>query len=289
MDTGQHTAWVERQPQQALVTYEFDSRCVGDRLVVSVSLPLVASGDPMPTLYVLDPVPLFGTVVGSARTLEMWSSGHFPPTVIVGVGYPATDARTVATLRRRDQTPTDTPFPDAPPKRNAGQAAAFLRCLREEVIPEIEARYPVHPTDRTLVGWSFGGLFGLYTLFHHPETFARYLLVSPSIWYSGAVSFEYEARWAEQHADLAARVFLAVGEREEVPEHYWPPDTASVELLRLARMVSNTRAMASRLGSRGYPSLTVESVVFPEEYHPSVIPAAVSRGLMSFFVPPTER
>jgi predicted alpha/beta superfamily hydrolase len=275
--------------------YEFDSLCVGDRLAITVSAPLstaTAATEPVPTLYVLDPVPLLGTVEGTARTLAMWSSGRFPPTVIVGVGYPSPDPPDIISRRRRDLTPTEVPLPPTVPEPAAhgrGKAAAFLRSLREEVIPGIEARYRVHPTDRTLIGWSLGGLFGLYALFHQPESFARYLLVSPSIWWGDTISFDYEQRWAERHTDLEAKVFLAAGEREQLPGRHWPPEMVSEEMWRRAQVITNLHEMEARLVGRSYPSLTLECVVFADEHHPTVVPAAVSRGLMSLFVPPEER
>jgi predicted alpha/beta superfamily hydrolase len=286
--------WTEGQPVHDAVVYEFESLFVGDRLAITVNMPLTPSvdTDPMSTLYVLDPVPLLGTVVGSARTLEMWSSGRFPPTVVVGVGYPSPDPGDIISRRRRDLTPTEIPFPPTVPEAAAhgrGKAAAFLRSLREEVIPGIEARYRVHPTDRALIGWSLGGLFGLYTLFHQPESFARYLLVSPSIWWGDTISLVYEHSWAERYADLHAKVFLAAGEREQMPGRHWPPEMVSEEMWRKVKAITNLQEMAARLAGRSYPSLMLECVVFADEHHPTVFPAAVSRGLMSLFVSPEER
>lgn len=291
---GGDMAWVEKGPPGGTVVYELDSPVVGDRLAITVSVPPGPLGDAdlLPTIYVLDPVPLLDTVVGCARTLAMWGSGHFPRTLVVGVGYPTQETDDIISRRQRDLTPTEVPFPPRTPSPSAhgrGKAAAFLRSLREEIIPEIEARYRVHPTDRTLVGWSYGGLFGLYTLLHQPETFARYLLASPSIWYGGAVSFDDEQEWAARHDDLDAKVFLAVGEREQMPGRHWPPEFMSTRLTEAVQMVSNVEAMARRLDARHYPSLTLNHAVFADEHHASAIPAAVSRGLLTLFVPPEDR
>jgi hypothetical protein len=56
------------------------------------------------------------------------------------------------------------------------------------------------------------------------------------------------------------------------------------EVMRKARMVSNLQELTNRLSSRGYPSLTLDSVVFPDEHHLTVFPAALSRGLVRLFV-----
>jgi predicted alpha/beta superfamily hydrolase len=170
-----------------------------------------------------------------------------------------------------------------------GGGPQFLRSLIEEVIPGVEARYRVHPTDRTLIGWSLSGLFGLYVLFHRPETFTRYLLVSPVIWWDDALCFSYEEAWAKQHSDLPARVFCAVGQTEELPGREWPPNQMLEEEYLARRMVSSLQELTGRLLSRGYPNLTMESVVFPDEHHLTVFPAALSRGLLQLFIRTSER
>ncbi len=283
-----HHEWTEGP--SSLVTgiagYEFDSQVLGDRLAITVATPLLyeTTTEPLPTLYVLEGGT---TVIGFSRLLGALSGGHFPQTLVVGVGYilaPGSMAR-----RNRDFTPTVASFSPLLPEGavdtsfGLGGGPQFLRSLVEEVIPGIEARYRVHPTDRTLIGVSLSGLFGLYVLFHQPEAFARYLLISPAIWWDNAICFSYEQAWAEQHTDLPARVFCAVGELEEVPDRQWPPELWPQEGMRKARMVSNLQELVGRLRSRGYPSLTVESVVFPDEHHLTVFPAALSRGLVRLF------
>lgn len=293
MTQGPQHEWTETRPTPIanIVGYEFDSKLVGDRFAITVATPPLyeATTEPVPTLYVLDQSLNLPQVVGQSRALGALSFGHFPQTLVVGIGYPpAPPAQNVA-RRHRDLTPTVAPFLPGTPgvvaeaSLGLGGGAQFLRCLVEEIIPGIEARYRVHPTDRTLIGISAGGLFGLYVLFHQPQTFARYLLVSPAIFWDEAICFSYEESWARQHTDLPARVFCAVGELEEVLDRRWPPELETEEGLPVARMVSYLKELTDRLGSRGYASLALESVVFPDEHHITVFPAALSRGLVRIF------
>ena len=62
-----------------------------------------------------------------------------------------------------------------------GGAGSFLRFIRQELMPFIQSSYPVRPEEKAIAGSSFGGLFALYTLFHHPDTFNCYIIGSPSI------------------------------------------------------------------------------------------------------------
>jgi predicted alpha/beta superfamily hydrolase len=71
------------------------------------------------------------------------------------------------------------------------------------------------PDQRTYFGTSLGGLFGTYVLFTAPELFSNYIIGSPSFWYDDGIMFQFEKRFTEDHADLSARVFYAVGELEE--------------------------------------------------------------------------
>jgi predicted alpha/beta superfamily hydrolase len=293
---GTHNEWTEGRPVPVanFAGYEFDSQLVGDRFSITVATPPMyeMTTEPVPTLYVLDQTVTFNTVASCCRAFALFSSGHFPQPLVVGVGYPLAPLMQNIARRNRDLTPTAAPIPPEMPAMitdsslGLGGGPQFLQCLAEEVIPGIEARYRVHPTDRTLIGWSLSGLFGLYTLFHRPETFARYLLVSPAIWWDEAICFSYEEAWAKQHTDLAAQVFCAVGETEENPDRSWPPpsDKAMEEALRRTHMVSDLEKLTNRLSSRDYPNLKVESVVFPDEHHLTVFPAALSRGLVRLFV-----
>lgn len=293
MTQGLQNEWTEARPTPIanIVGYEFDSKLVGDRFAITVATPPLyeAMTQPLPTLYTLDQSLTLSQVVGQSRTLGVVSFGHFPQTLVVGIGYPlASPAHNVA-RRNRDLSPTVASFLPGTPgivteaSLGLGGAPQFLRCLVEEIIPGIEARYRVHPTDRTLIGVSAGGLFGLYVLFHRPETFARYLLVSPAIFWDDAICFSYEEAWAKQHTDLPARVFCAVGELEEVLDRRWPPELETEEGMPVARMVSYLKELTGRLGSRGYPNLALESIVFPDEHHITVFPGALSRGLVGLF------
>jgi hypothetical protein len=76
---------------------------------------------------------------------------------------------------------------------------------------------------------------------------------------------------------------MAVGAREEAPGGGWLSEGFSDELISWFRQVKNFRAFTRRLKSRQYPDLDLDSVVFPDEYHMTVYPAALARGLVSVF------
>ena len=163
--------------------------------------------------------------------------------------------------------------PDAPEVLSGG-AAAFLRFLREEVRPFVESRYRVAQGGSGLFGDSLGGLFALYALFHAPNSFDRYIVGSPSIWWDEKITVHFEEEYAAGHTDLPAEVFMSVGLLEEDPE---VPESAT------AAMVTNVREMAERLNSRGYPGLRLTTHFFEGETHLSVLPLNLSWGLRTLY------
>jgi predicted alpha/beta superfamily hydrolase len=60
-----------------------------------------------------------------------------------------------------------------------------------------------------------GGLFGLYAMFNEPETFSKYIIGSPSIWWANRAIMENANTFIESGAPLNATVFMGVGALEE--------------------------------------------------------------------------
>ncbi|MGH2633104.1 MAG: alpha/beta hydrolase [Tepidiformaceae bacterium] len=271
--------------------YVLHSPTIGTDFLISVSEPRRAHvGGPLlppdpaarkrPVLYVLDGNSFFPTVQTIARQLQ--SGGDMPGTLVVGIGYDNIDLPWDAMqLRMRELTPTAGPiatlgeaanFPSEVGPLEGGGTPAFLDFIVETVKPFIESTYAADATDSTLVGYSLGGLFVLYTLFHRSAAFQRYLAGSPSIWWDDVIGKRYEEEYAAAHDDLAARVFMSVGSREEEPEG-----------TKDARMVGNMRELAATLAARQYPNLTFASHVFDGESHDSSMFAAFARGLRVLF------
>ncbi len=200
--------------------------------------------------------------------------GNLPAMIVVSIAYDGArdDIAVYRRNRTRDYTPTHTLEGGYGPEfqRHSGGGPKFQAFIAEELLPFLESTYRVKPGDRTLVGHSYGGLFGTYVLLTRPDLFSRYVLVSPSLWYDGKVAFAMEQAYADAHDDLRARVFFGVGSREN------PPRT------RLA-MVDDLAELEARLQARRYRGLSVASRVFPDETHNSVFPAALTRGLRYVF------
>jgi predicted alpha/beta superfamily hydrolase len=127
------------------------------------------------------------------------------------------------------------------------------------------------PGDRALIGHSYGGLFGTYVLVTQPTLFKRYVIVSPSLWYSNRIAFAMEEQAALSGIRPQARVFFAVG-RNENPI-----------------MAGDLTDLVKKLRSRDNPGLKAEMKIFEDERHNSVFPGAVTRGLLTVFDRPAPQ
>jgi predicted alpha/beta superfamily hydrolase len=281
---GPEQAWRRVPPHNDRDVFHYRSDSLGDDLVVTVVPPPVAANGPAPVLFVLDPFLTLEVVVGWSRVYGLYANGTVPLSYVVGIGHRHEDEPDFMARRIRDLTPTPVTARQWRPPLGAGQGPRFLSAITSEIIPFIESNYPVS-TDRTIVGWSLGGLFALYALFHEPRAFSRYLVVSPSLWWENRLPLAWEKSWAETRRDLPARVFMAVGSEEEAPGGGWLSEDFSDELIAWFAQVTNFRRFTEALAARHHPSLALDTVIFPDEYHMTVYPAAVGRGLVRLFKP----
>lgn len=242
------------------------SAIVDEDFQISVALPegYAASDTSYPVLYLADADILFAATTQIIRLMRLRE--ELPKMLLVGIGYGVEDTGEWRNRRRRDLTPTHVRDEVG---RHSGGAADFLRFIREELMPFVDENYRTS-SDNALGGGSLGGLFALYALFHAPDAFQRYIVVSPSIWWDDRVTLQYEAEYAATNTDLPVTIFMSAGRLEE------PPDSES-------RMISNAEDLANRLRGRNYSSLRLETIVFDDETHVSGVPAAISRGLRAIY------
>ena len=213
---------------------------------ISVALPPSYPSHPeqsYPTIYLLDANWYFGMVTEITRI--MYFDGHFPETIVVGIGYPVDEPleqaiQQVIDLRARDLSPlrAGSVEADAPP----GGAAEFLTFIQAELIPLVEGEYRSNPAARVLAGHSRGALFVLYALFHQRKLFKGYVANSPALRHGGKVTFRYETAFAGRHKSLPVKLYLGVGGREERVDD---------------PMVSDLYEFAAQIESRKYKGLSL--------------------------------
>jgi predicted alpha/beta superfamily hydrolase len=157
-----------------------------------------------------------------------------------------------------DYTPTA-----VPQVKGSGGGPKFLKFLKTELIPFMEANYRADSSRRLLQGSSYAGLFTLYALFADPGLFSGYIAASPAVTHDGRYSFKQEAEYARTHQELPARLFLAVGGSEG--------------------LTNPVKEFMQTIQSRGYKGLKLETRVLEGERHASNKPELFNRGLRFLF------
>ena len=230
------------------------SELIADTFNVMVSVPdgYYSSEKRYPVLYVLDGDVAFGMAASIARYLQIGE--NIPELIIVGIGYGALD-KSAGEKRRRDYRPTQ-----------AGDAENFLNFLNGQLIPYIDSKYRTIPDDRTINGYSIGGLFALYTLFTKPETFSGYIIGSPSLTWDNYSIFSYEENSFEKIGEMKISLFISVGSEESDEKYFDPIDK-----------------LVTQIQERNYSGLKLEAKVFDGSTHLMGPPESLTHGLISIF------
>lgn len=185
--------------------------------------------------------------------------------ILVGLSYARGEGFAVS--RARDYTPVAD-------KSGYGGAGAFQVYLGRTVIPAIEGSYRADPGRRLFWGHSYGGLLGARILLTEPGLFRSYILGSPSFWFADHAILSIEADYAKTHRDLEADVLIYVG-GDEI-SRYDPGRRGNTK-----DMVADVRTFEKRLKSRGFPSLTIRSLVVAGKNHRTTIPPGFSWAITS--------
>ena len=278
-------------PLAGTEVHHLRSEHVGDDFKIFVGHCGTAGRSGYGVLYLTDANGYFGGAVDLVRSLQLVR--HLPCMLVVGIGYPVGDLGETIVRRTRDLTPT---VDEAYVRLQAaetptGGAGALLAFLREELMPWVGGRYDVDPGDTTYYGHSLGGLFGTYVLLREPATFRRYVIGSPSLWWDDRAAFRDEARYAEDHDDLAATAYFAIGAEETQDGRIrqaanLPDEERARATAWYLDMVDDLEQFVDRLRGRGYPSLDLRCDVFADEFHVTVPFLVLSRGLRYVFDAP---
>jgi len=213
-----------------------------------------------PVIYFNDGGYCWVTAVGVTRA--PFNHGGYEKAILVGLSY--AKGENGVKSRTRDLTPTKIPGAN----RETGGADAYLGFVKDEVIPFVERHYRADSQRRMLVGQSFGGLFGVYTLLEEPGLFQDYVLTSPSLWHDNKAIFELEEKALKDGKKLSGRVYFAVGETETPAINGGSQD-----------MVGQQTVFAQRLRSRDYPGLIIRDEVLEGGTHLTTYPIGLTRAL----------
>lgn len=259
---------------------------------IDISLPEgLSPKDRLPVILVLDADILFDVTWAIVHNGIASMGSRLPPSIIVGVGYPADEGFASFYGRRNFDFHEQWDMTDPMGQRlheifdalkasegkpelelRAGGYHRFLRFLGDELLPGLARRYPLDlNAAHTLIGDSSGGHFALRALFDPRSPFSRYVAISPSLGAAQGAIQRAEADYAATHADLAVDVFVCAG-GVEVDES---------QQNALARFGSGVIWTAEQFALRQWPSARLHWEIMNLEDHASIAPRAIAAGLRS--------
>ena len=183
-------------------TFTIDSKGLGEKRRINVYLPPAYAAAPdaqLPVLYMPDGgvAEDFLHVAGLVQVLT--GNGTMRPFILVGIEN---------TQRRRDLTGPTEVAEDKKIAAKVGGSAAFRAFVRDELIPDVTARYRT-TKETAIVGESLAGLFAVETFLLEPDLFDTYIAFDPSLWWNdGRLVKDAGARLRAQ-PKLAKALYLA--------------------------------------------------------------------------------
>ncbi len=183
-------------------TFTIESAVLGETRRINVYRPPAwgeAPDAPRPVLYMPDGG-IAEDFLHIAGLLQVSTgNGSMRPFLLVGIEN---------TARRRDMTGPTMNEEDRKIAPRVGGSAGFRRFIRDELIPEVNARYRT-TTERAIVGESLAGLFVVETLFAEPALFDTYVAFDPSLWWNDGKLVEAARARLEGPPLNGRRLFLA--------------------------------------------------------------------------------
>ncbi|MEO5867568.1 MAG: alpha/beta hydrolase-fold protein [Sphingomonas sp.] len=175
--------------------------------------------------------------------------------------------------RRHDLTSPSTLASDLKAAPTSGGSAAYLRFLRDDLKPWVDARY--RTSGRTaIIGESLAGLFVLHALLDRPDSFDDYIAISPSLWWNGGHVIDETTAAMTRSSFAGKRLWVAF----EVP----PPPAAEAQ-----KDVARQAALRAALG-RAQGNGLHWTAVNVDEGHRSVYHPAAWQALRALYALPSS-
>ena len=190
-------------------SFTIDSQVLGETRRINVYLPpgYAESRDlRVPVLYMPDGglAEDFLHVAGLVQVSV--GNGTMRPHLLVGIEN---------TQRRRDLTGPTLVESDRKIAPVVGRSAAFRQFIREELMPQVKARYRTTATT-AIVGESLAGLFVVETFFREPDLFDTYIAIDPSLWWNDRELLRGAGAQLRARPMLRKTLFLASSNEKEL-------------------------------------------------------------------------
>lgn len=261
----------------------FHSRATGRTYRIQIGKVGREPAGGYPVVYVLDGDAIFPVAFLHGSALAMQPQDNAATSMlVVGVGYSETTLLDMA-ARAADYTPPAADYSNTGDAfaKHFGQADRFLDFLNDELKPAIANDFHIDKANQTLIGHSYGALFGLYALFSQPDSFSSYIVSSPSIWWNKSHILTYFEKFKQDQQQITTpiRIRITSGSLEQAPSSYAQSNDKRVQMLNSRQMVSNACAISASIDKLGNSNIHIEYQNYPNKTHGTVIMPAIADGI----------
>ena len=259
-------------------THRFESKTNGVEYELFVALPpeYQTSKSSYPVIFTTDPTFIFPILCGVAKSLYPL----IPESIIVGIGHTDLDFKELDEKGRNAKAEIHRardflPYKFAKSTRHfthdnldletriiesSGQAENFKDFITTELIPFIDKTYKTN-SERTLIGHSFGGIFTSFMMLKYPNFFQNYLVISPILNFEDGLIFN-EIIHLSKTAPI--KIYFCAGSFES---GYSTNKNFLADLKKFHDQINSSL------------NITAKIEIFEDEYHCTVVPLAISKGL----------
>lgn len=210
-----------------------------------------------PVLYALDG----DFIMDAASTVYKYYWGGFmPEMVIIGI----------ANLENRNRDLI------------SDSAEYFMAFLEKELIPHIEANYPV-TGYRSLIGHSYGGYFTINALINNSELFENYLAIDPSLNFDGHKLLD-QAKQSFATKDFDRKsLFISLGGQLHMQNPEINIDNVMQDSSEFTLFARSNIELARSAESNVQNGLNIQWEFYPEDLHMTVVLPSIMDGLIFLF------
>lgn len=239
-------------------TFTIDSKILGETRRINVYLPRDYGESPrarLPVLYMPDGgmAEDFLHVAGLVQVSV--GNGTMRPFLLVGIEN---------TRRRRDMTGPTESEDDKKIAPRVGGSAAFRAFLRQELMPQVKARYRT-TNETAIVGESLAGLFVVETFLTEPDLFDTYIALDPSLWWNKKRLVHDAAERLRARPKLAKTLYFASSDERGIAE--------------------DAQRFADILARNAPPGIHWHYEKMPEEQHSTIYHPAALKAFRAVFKP----
>jgi predicted alpha/beta superfamily hydrolase len=243
-------------------TFTIDSKILGESRRINVYFPPGYAEVPrthFPVLYMPDGgmAEDFLHVAGLVQVGV--GNGTMRPFLLVGIEN---------TQRRRDLTGPTENAGDKKIAPRVGGAKAFRAFIRQELMPQVKARYRTSK-ETAIVGESLAGLFVVETFLLEPDLFDTYMAFDPSLWWNDQKLVNDAAGRLRAWPKLDRTLYFATSDEKE-----------------LAKI---TQRLATILAKDAPASIHWHYEKMPEEKHSTIFHPAALKAFRAVLKPAADK